>query len=140
MQISTIALALVLSLAGRQATAMDAPCYSTTSSGAGLRALVLTTSHDKLGNESCTSCKPTGVYGEEFTTPYYVFKDAGAEVTLASIKGGSVFCHARLFIRNSRNFLPLPLAPSLSLSLSRSLLALVPETGRFRLTLRTTTL
>merc|ERR1711966_640996 len=70
--------------------AIDAPCYSSTSSGKSLSALIITTSHDKLGDENCTSCKPTGVYGEEFTTPYYVFLDAGASVTLATIKGGKV--------------------------------------------------
>jgi putative intracellular protease/amidase len=42
------------------------------------------TSHDQLGN---TGAK-TGFWLEEFAAPYYVFKDAGAEVTLASPKGG----------------------------------------------------
>ncbi len=73
-----------------KAVKMDAPCDASTVSGAGLKALIITTSHDKLGDENCTTCKPTGVYGEEFTTPYYVFLDAGADVTLATIRGGPI--------------------------------------------------
>jgi len=42
------------------------------------------TSHDELGDTG----KKTGFWLEEFAAPYYVFKDAGAEVTLASPKGG----------------------------------------------------
>ena len=72
------------------ALALDAPCDPTTAPGQGLRALIITTSHDKLGDENCTACKPTGVYGEEFTTPYYVFLDAGADVALTTIKGGQI--------------------------------------------------
>jgi len=56
----------------------------------GKRALIVVTSHSKLGNENCTTCKPTGVYGEEMTGPYYLFKDAGIDVTIATIKGGSI--------------------------------------------------
>jgi len=71
---------------------MDAPCYHDTANltGLGVRALIITTSHDKLGDENCSSCKPTGVYGEEFTTPYYKFLDAGCSVTLMSIRGGKI--------------------------------------------------
>lgn len=46
--------------------------------------LMVLTSHDQLGNTG----KPTGFWLEEFAAPYYVFRDAGAEVTLASPKGG----------------------------------------------------
>lgn len=42
------------------------------------------TSHDQLGS----SGKKTGFWLEEFAAPYYVFKDAGAEITLASPLGG----------------------------------------------------
>lgn len=42
------------------------------------------TSHDQLGNTG----EKTGFWLEEFAAPYYVFKDAGAEITLASPKGG----------------------------------------------------
>ncbi|WP_307098229.1 type 1 glutamine amidotransferase domain-containing protein [Sphingomonas sp. SORGH_AS_0950] len=34
--------------------------------------------------------EPTGVWLEELTTPYYAFRDGGADVTLASIKGGAI--------------------------------------------------
>jgi putative intracellular protease/amidase len=49
-----------------------------------MKILMVLTSHDKLGNTG----KPTGFWLEEFAAPYYVFKDAGAEVTLVSPKGG----------------------------------------------------
>lgn len=42
------------------------------------------TSHDKLGDTG----NKTGFWLEEFASPYYVFKDAGADVTVASPKGG----------------------------------------------------
>ncbi|MDF7810666.1 type 1 glutamine amidotransferase domain-containing protein [Hymenobacter sp. YC55] len=46
--------------------------------------LMVLTSHDQLGNTG----KKTGFWLEEFAAPYYVFKDAGATLTLASPKGG----------------------------------------------------
>ncbi len=46
--------------------------------------LMVLTSHDQLGNTG----KKTGFWLEEFAAPYYVFKDAGANITLASPKGG----------------------------------------------------
>ena len=49
-----------------------------------MKILIVLTSHDKLGNTG----KPTGFWLEEFAAPYYVFKDAGAEIVLASPKGG----------------------------------------------------
>jgi putative intracellular protease/amidase len=49
-----------------------------------MKILMVLTSHDKLGDTG----KKTGFWLEEFASPYYVFKDAGAEVTLASPKGG----------------------------------------------------
>jgi len=49
-----------------------------------MKILMVITSHDKLGETG----KKTGFWLEEFAAPYYVFKDAGAEVTLASPKGG----------------------------------------------------
>jgi putative intracellular protease/amidase len=42
------------------------------------------TSHDELG----ATGKKTGFWLEEFAAPYYVFKDSGAEITLASPNGG----------------------------------------------------
>ncbi len=49
-----------------------------------MKILMILTSHDKLGDTG----KKTGFWLEEFAAPYYVFKDAGAEITLASPKGG----------------------------------------------------
>ena len=46
--------------------------------------LMVLTSHDKLGNTG----RKTGFWLEEFAAPYYVFKDAGAKITLASPLGG----------------------------------------------------
>lgn len=46
--------------------------------------MMILTSHDQLGNTG----KKTGFWLEEFAAPYYVFKDAGAELVLASPKGG----------------------------------------------------
>ncbi len=46
--------------------------------------LMVLTSHDKLGDTG----KKTGFWLEEFAAPYYVFKDAGANVTLVSPQGG----------------------------------------------------
>ncbi|RFU48836.1 type 1 glutamine amidotransferase domain-containing protein [Paraburkholderia sp. DHOC27] len=49
-----------------------------------MKILMVLTSHNVLGNTG----KPTGFWLEEFTAPYYVFLDAGADVTVASVKGG----------------------------------------------------
>ena len=46
--------------------------------------LMVLTSHSQLGDTG----KKTGFWLEEFAAPYYVFKDAGAKVTLVSPKGG----------------------------------------------------
>ncbi|WOS41726.1 type 1 glutamine amidotransferase domain-containing protein [Xanthomonas rydalmerensis] len=49
-----------------------------------MKILMVLTSHDRLGDTG----KKTGFWLEEFAAPYYTFKDAGAEITLASPKGG----------------------------------------------------
>ena len=49
-----------------------------------MKILMVLTSHDQLGNTG----KKTGFWLEELAAPYYVFKDAGADVVLASPKGG----------------------------------------------------
>ncbi|MBT9567933.1 MAG: type 1 glutamine amidotransferase domain-containing protein [Thiobacillus sp.] len=46
--------------------------------------LMVLTSHDQLGDTG----KRTGFWLEEFAAPYYVFKDAGVDITLASPRGG----------------------------------------------------
>jgi putative intracellular protease/amidase len=47
--------------------------------------LIVLTSHTKLGNTG----KPTGFYFDEMAEPYWVFKDAGHSVDIASIAGGN---------------------------------------------------
>lgn len=42
-----------------------------------------------------TNGEPTGVWLEELTTPYYAFRDGGADVTVASIAGGRIPVDAR---------------------------------------------
>lgn len=49
-----------------------------------MKILMVLTSHDKLGNTG----RKTGFWLEEFAAPYFVFKDAGVKVTVASPKGG----------------------------------------------------
>lgn len=49
-----------------------------------MKILIILTSHDELGDTG----KKTGFWVEEFASPYYVFADAGAELTIASPKGG----------------------------------------------------
>src|SRR5664280_3092318 len=49
-----------------------------------MKILIVLTSHDQLGDTG----KKTDFWLEEFAAPYYVLKDAGAAITLASPKGG----------------------------------------------------
>jgi len=49
-----------------------------------MKILMVLTSHDKLGNTG----RKTGFWLEELAAPYFVFKDTGAEIVLASPKGG----------------------------------------------------
>ncbi|WP_077045869.1 type 1 glutamine amidotransferase domain-containing protein [Pseudomonas sp. KK4] len=49
-----------------------------------MKILMVLTSHDQLGNTG----EKTGFWLEEFAAPYYVFKDAGVDITVASPKGG----------------------------------------------------
>jgi len=49
-----------------------------------MKVLIVLTSHDQLGDTG----KKTGFWLEELAAPYYTFKDAGAEIVLASPKGG----------------------------------------------------
>ena len=50
-----------------------------------MKVLMVLTSHDRLGDTG----RKTGFWLEELAAPYYAFKDAGAEITLASPKGGN---------------------------------------------------
>jgi len=49
-----------------------------------MKILMVLTSHEQLGD----SGHKTGFWAEEFAAPYYLFKDAGAEIVLASPNGG----------------------------------------------------
>src|ERR1700744_5246121 len=49
-----------------------------------MKILMDITSHDQLGNTG----RKTGFWLEELAAPYFVFKDSGVEITLASPKGG----------------------------------------------------
>ncbi|HEY1472294.1 MAG TPA: type 1 glutamine amidotransferase domain-containing protein [Candidatus Acidoferrum sp.] len=49
-----------------------------------MKILMVLTSHDQLGNTG----RKTGFWLEKFAAPYFVFRDAGVDLTLASPKGG----------------------------------------------------
>ena len=49
-----------------------------------MKIVMVLTSHDQLGNTG----RKTGFWLEEFAAPYFVFRDAGVELMLASPKGG----------------------------------------------------
>src|SRR5712664_2023029 len=49
-----------------------------------MKVLMVLTSHDQLGNTG----RKTGFWLEEFAAPYFVFRDAGVDLTLTSPKGG----------------------------------------------------
>merc|ERR1719232_203069 len=49
-----------------------------------VKVAIVTTSHEDLGS----SGKKTGLWFEELAAPFYVFKDKGYDVIVASIKGG----------------------------------------------------
>jgi putative intracellular protease/amidase len=49
-----------------------------------MKILMVLTSHDELGDTG----HKTGFWLEELAAPYYTFRDAGAEIVLASPKGG----------------------------------------------------
>jgi len=49
-----------------------------------MKVLIVLTSHDQLGNTG----RKTGFWLEELAAPYYVFRQAEADITLASPKGG----------------------------------------------------
>jgi putative intracellular protease/amidase len=49
-----------------------------------MKILMVLTSHDQLGDTG----RKTGFWLEEFAAPYFVFRDAGVSLTLATPKGG----------------------------------------------------
>jgi putative intracellular protease/amidase len=71
-----------------------------------MKVLFVTTSHDKMGDTG----NKTGVWLEELAAPYYVFKEAGADISVASPKGGPVPLDPKsmaiiLATRNTKRFL-----------------------------------
>jgi putative intracellular protease/amidase len=52
----------------------------------GARALLVTTSHDRLGEDG----RATGVAASELTVPYYELLEGRVEVDIASVRGGAV--------------------------------------------------
>src|ERR1700741_887354 len=75
------------------------------------RVLMVLTSHDTMG----ISGKKTGNWFDEVATPYYKFKEAGFDVTLASPKGGPApldpFSFDDMFrTKNTRKYQKDPLA------------------------------
>jgi len=71
-----------------------------------MKVLFITTSHDTLGD---TDGK-TGLWLEELAAPYYVFKEVGADITVASPKGGQVPVDPKsmaivIATRNTKRFL-----------------------------------
>jgi len=86
-----VLLALALSLwlglpAGLKAMGLHPPYRGPKVEFPGGKALIITTSHDRLGANGSI----TGVFGSEMTAPYYEFSDGGMKVDLASIKGGPI--------------------------------------------------
>ena len=49
-----------------------------------MKILMVLTSHDQLGNTG----NKTGFWLEEFASPYYIFKEANADISIASPNGG----------------------------------------------------
>lgn len=54
--------------------------------GTTVKILLILTSQATMGDDP----RPTGVWFEELSTPYYAFVDAGAKVDIASIAGGKI--------------------------------------------------
>ena len=85
--IVVLGLALWLGLpAGLKAMGLHPPYRGPKVQFPGGKALIITTSHDRLGE---TGSK-TGVFGSEMTAPYYEFSDGDMKVDLVSIKGGPI--------------------------------------------------
>src|SRR5271166_6272480 len=77
----------IASRASRRSPAGSGPTHRQTLPLGGVcvnRTSMVLTSHEQLGNTG----RKTGFWLEELAAPYYVFKDAGAQITLASPKGG----------------------------------------------------
>jgi len=67
-----------------------------------MKVLLVLTSHDKLGDTG----RKTGFWLEELAAPYYEFKDAGAQITLARPRAVVRRSIPRARIRASRRTSP----------------------------------
>ena len=54
------------------------------------KALIIATNHGVLNKPNETIGKPTGLFLSELSIPYFEFKDANIDVTIASINGGLI--------------------------------------------------
>ena len=63
-----------------------------------MKILMVLTSHDQLGNTG----RKTGFWLEEFAAPYFVFRDAGVELTPASPRGGQPRSIPRAICRRTK--------------------------------------
>jgi putative intracellular protease/amidase len=105
-----------------------------------MKILMVMTSHSKLGNTG----HKTGVWLEEFAAPYFVFRDAGLDITLASPRGGhppidprserpeaqTVATH-RLYADRRRIGSPPPRSCAMSPSKSSTPYSIRADTGRY---------
>lgn len=64
-----------------------------------LKVLFIVTAHSTLG----TTGNTTGLWFEELSTPYYVFVDSGAKVTIATLPGGQVPVEPRSMSPDGKN-------------------------------------
>ncbi len=92
-----------------------------------MNVLMILTSHDRLGDTG----KPTGFWLEELAAPYYVLKDAGVTMTLASPDGGQppldpVSANADAQTDDTRRFDADPQAKA-ALAATRALVEIDPE-------------
>jgi putative intracellular protease/amidase len=68
----------------REFLASETQTHFTSPSEKSMKILMVLTSHDILGSTG----RKTGFWLEEFASPYFVFTDAGVQVTVVSPKGG----------------------------------------------------
>jgi len=71
-----------------------------------IKVLIVATSHDKMGDTDAS----TGIWLEEMAAPYYIFQEAGADITIASPNGGQVPIDPKslgiiIATRNTKRFL-----------------------------------
>ncbi len=87
MKILLLSIAVIIGLTSCNNTAknkQETEELSTTKTEKMKKILFVLTSHDELGSTG----EKTGFWIEEFAAPYYLLKDKGVEITLASPKGG----------------------------------------------------